>query len=350
VNDRKRPAEARLPRSGFLRVTGAMTLTLRVDPPGPGGAMLRGPAASVSHLERALPAPARAALGPLRDALARSRGHAEAISRAHEALLGAGFTVDRRDEPSAPVRRHPATRLGRPDLPLVDHELLGLALGLRQVAKRMSPPGDGAERVASFEARGFVAVRFGVTTHGAARSERDVVLVATEPRALEQACEVERALVRAAAARADDSGAVRAMGALLGYPTCCVERFAALGARDDASLAGALLGACGVPTPFESAFTVPPFVLVSHAPCRPTCEGTLALVHALLGAMRAPERASYARLSSARWGIDDMGLLVRSDLRATEQIDVSDPALASRPCPRPEDGALHWLIETFALE
>lgn len=95
---------------------------------------------------------------------------------------------------------------------------------------------------------------------------------------------------------------------------------------------------------------MPPFVLVSHAPCRPTCDGTLALVRALLGAMRAPERASYARLSSARWGIDDMGLLVRSDLRATEQIDVSDPALASRPCPRPEDGALHWLIETFASE
>ncbi len=346
MSDRKHPAGARAPRSAFLRGHGPATVTFRVDPAGPERAMIQGPHASLTHLERELPELARAAISPLREAVSGAASHADAALRVEAVLLRAGLSVDRRDEPRVPVRRHPGARLERDDLLLVDHELLGLRHGLRTVAKRMCPPGAGAERVSRLTALGFVATRFGVTTHGAAQSERDVVLVARDASAIEHAREVEQALVRSAAAREDDAGAVREMGALLGYPRCCVERFVLLRARDDASLAGALLGPHGARTPFETAFTVPPFTLVSHAPCSPTCAATLALVSALAAQMPAATRASYARLADARWGIDDEGLLVRTDAEGTRAIDVSDPGLASRVIAAPPAGALHWVIET----
>ena len=342
MSDRKHPASARLPRSSFLRAHGPATVTLRVDPAGPERAMVQGPHASLIHLERALPEPARAAIASLREAVSRASSHAEAAARTEDALLRAGFGVDRRDEPRTAVRRHPAARLERDDL--VDHELLGLRHGLRAVAKRMCPPGGGAERVDRLRAQGFSATRFGITTHGASHAEREVVLVATEPRTLERAREVEEALVRAARERADDAGAVREMGALLGYPRCCVERFVLLGARDDASLAGALLGPLGVETPFETAFTVPPFTLISHAPCGPHCVATIALVRALRDHMPPAARASYARLARARWGIDDDGLLLRTDERSTQRFDVSDPGLSGHEVATPPEGALHWVV------
>lgn len=346
MSDRKHPAVARVPRSAFLRGREHAAVTFRVDAPGPERAMIQGPHASVTHLERELPESVRGAIQPLRDAIARACSYADAASRVADALERSGCPVDRRDEPRVPVRRHPGARLEREDLHLVDHELLGLRHGLRTAAKRMCPPGAGAERVSRLTALGFVATRFGVTTHGAAQAERDVVLAARDASALEHASEVERALVEAAARREDDAGAVRAMGALLGYPRCCVERFALLRARDDASLAGALLGERGAVTPFETAFTVPPFTLVSHAPCSPTCAATLALVRALVLHMPASTRERYAELARARWGIDDDGLLVRTDASGTTEIDVSDPGLASRPVDAPPEDALHWRIET----
>jgi hypothetical protein len=346
VSDRKHPAGARAPRSAFLRVRGPVEVTFRVDPAGPERAMIQGPHASLTHLERELPEPTKAAIPSLRDAVSRASSHADAALRVEEALVRAGSSVDRRDEPRVPVRRHPGARLERDDLLLVDHELLGLRHGLRTVAKRMCPPGAGAERVSRLGALGFVATRFGVTTHGASQSERDVVLVARETSALEHAREIERALVRAAAQRDDDAAIVREMGALLGYPRCCVERFVRLRARDDASLAGALLGPHGARTPFETAFTVPPFTLVSHAPCSPTCAATRSLVRSLVSHMPVAARASYVRLAEACWGIDDDGMLIRTDAAGTTAIDVSDPGLESRSVAPPAEGALHWVIET----
>jgi hypothetical protein len=185
-----------------------------------------------------------------------------------------------------------------------------------------------------------------VTTHGASRSERDVVLVANESGALERAREIEEALVRAAGQHRDDAFAVREMGALLGYPRCCVDRFVSLRARDDASLAGALLGPVGIETPFATAFTVPPFTLVSHAPCSPICAATLALVASLVEQMSAVRRESYERLGQARWGIDREGLIIRTDASGTTSIDVSNPRLTSCSVEAPAEGSTHWAIHT----
>ena len=55
-------------------------------------------------------------------------------------------------------------------------------------------------------------------------------------------------------------------------------------------------------------------------------------------------RASYARLARARWGIDDDGLLLRTDERSTQRFDVSDPGLSGHEVATPPEGALHWVV------
>lgn len=349
VRDRKRPSGEGLTRSAFLRTAGRAPLTLRIDPEPGGRAFASGPAARATHLEREVPAWALPSLAALRRAIERAPSLEDAVQGARDALLAEGAAVDRRDEPATTVRRHPAGRLALgADRPLVDVELLGLELGARSVAKRMCPPGGASDRVERFRAAGLVAVGFGVTTHGAGAAPRDVVLVARDEARLLDAQRVERALVDAAAAREDDASAVRDMGALLGYPACCVERFVLLRARDDASLAGALLGSVGVRVPFATAFTVPPFTLVSHAPCAPECPATLALVARLLQAMTPTSRALYASLAEARWGVDDEGHLVRRPAHGASvlRIDPADPALVEHEVSPLELGDLHWEIET----
>jgi len=363
VSDRKRPAGAGPSCSVYLRALGPEPLTLRVDPGLGGRALAAGPAARAIHLEREVPRWARPALAPFVRAIETASSLEDAVRGATDALLDAGGSIDRRDEPASTVRRHPAGRLSpRPDRPMVDVELLGLELGVRLVAKRMCPPGGAADRVERLRSAGFAAAGFGITTHGANAAPRDVVLVARDEHVLSHARRTEEALVDAASSRRDDAAAVREMGALLGYPRCCVERFVLLGARDDASLAGALLGSTGERTPFETAFTVPPFTLISHAPCSPWCEPTIEAVAGFLRAMAPAARSHYAELAGARWGIDDEGFVVRQAVtdaarRPWARTDPSDPELVetpvmaldavdpSRPVPCPV--ALHWRIETF---
>jgi len=353
VSDRKRPAGAVPMCSVYLRARGREPLTLRIDA-GPGGrALAAGPAARATHLEREVPAWARPALQPLIHAIETATSLEGAVRGATDALLAAGCSIDRRDEPASTVRRHPAGRLSqRPARPLVDVELLGLELGARAVAKRMCPPGGAADRVERFRAAGFAAVGFGITTHGASAAPRDVVLVARDERTLTHAQRTEEALVAAAASRADDAAPVREMGPLPGDPPCCVERFVRLSARDDASLAGALLGGLDERTPFETAFTVPPFTLISHAPCSPRCVPTIAAVAVLLRAMGPAARAYYEQLARARWGIDEEGFVCRQELDDVQvgrwcRIDPADPELAELPEAAPGPTHLHWRIETF---
>lgn len=340
MSDRKHPLVEHEVRSAYLRLRGEHEVTFRVDPVGRGPAMVRGEHASLSHLERVLPAAVAPALPSLRRAIERACSWAEAAQRATEVL--SVFEVDRRDEPRVIVRRHPAHGL-RPDVHgvPVDHELLALEHGAREVIKRMWPPGQLGAQLTPLETRGLVTQRFGVTSHGGAVSERDVVFVARDAPALAAALRVEAAL-QSSRGR-DDDAAVREMGALLGYPRCCVDRFVRMTSRDDASLAGALLGPLGVRMPFETAFTVVPFALVSHAPCAPGCAPTIALARALLAAMPDAARARYEGLASARWGIDAQGCVVHEQAGSAVRIDPSDPDLRAEPsCAT----SLHWVTET----
>jgi hypothetical protein len=147
------------------------------------------------------------------------------------------------------------------------------------------------------------------------------------------------------------------MGALLGYPPCCVARFVSLRSRDDGSLAGALLPPLGARTPFATAFTLPPFALVSHAPCEPTCAGTRVMVAAIVRSAPPHVRALYRGLATARWGVTSEGFLARetvgTDGPITVRIDVADPELDTRPWRGPEGtrldlvtGGACWRIET----
>ncbi len=342
MNDRKRPTVREVPCSTFLRVRGPAPVTFRVDPASAQKAMFQGDFASLTHLERSVPERVRPALVSLGRAITEARSLDDASRAALDVLTSHGLEVDRRDEPRTSIRKHPAGRLDSVEHHLADHELLGLGLGLRTVAKRMCTPGRAADRASRFRELGLVASWFGVTTHGAHAAEREVILVANDRAAVDHAARVERALVEAARERADDTSVVREMGALLGYPSCCVERFVLLRARDDASLAGALLGPLGEPTPFETTFTIPPFTLVSHAPCTPRCEATRALVHALLAATDDATRAAYASLARFAWGVDDEGFLVRTRDGASERIDPSDTELAVRPIDAP--AFLHWRL------
>lgn len=353
----ERVAPAAIERAAFLRARAPEgAITFRIEPAGPGRAFASGPHARASYLEREVPAPLRPRLAELARCVAEVPGVEEAARRVTQLLVEAGLEVDRRDEPPRSIRRHPAGRLApRADRPLVDAELLGLAIGARALAKRMCPPGGAADRVERLRAQGFEVERFGVTSHGTATPTlRDVILVARdratlrEGRAVEEAL-VAAALVAAAQPGADDLGAVRAMGALLGYPACCVTRFVTLRARDDASLAGALLPPSGARSPFETAFTIPPFSCISHAPCSPSCVATIALVHALEAAMPEPARAYRRTLAEGRWSVDASGWLVREPPgEAAVRIDLADPELRELPAGPFAEGELHWRIETFS--
>ena len=345
MRDRKHPAADAPPRSFFLRVRGPAPVTFRVDPAGLSKAMALGPHASITHLERVVPERVRPALGPIAHAIAEASSHLEAGRASVEVLASHGLEVDRRDEPRVSIRKHPAGRLREGSVHrLIDHELLGLSSGVRAVAKRMCPPGGAADRASRFESMGFAATWFGVTTHGAHAAEREVILVARDRHTLEHAARVERALVEASRDRTDDAEIVREMGDLLGYPRCCVERFVSLRARDDASLAGALLGALEAPSPFATSFTVPPFVLISHAPCSPECGATVALVERILASTDSPTREAYASLARFAWGVDEQGWLVRTRDGASERIDPSDAELSAQPIETPDRSSLHWRL------
>jgi hypothetical protein len=345
-------ARERVSRAAFLRGRAPEgPITFRVEAPGPGRAFATGRHARVSYLELDVPAALRPSLTELARAVSESTGVEDAARRLEHLLVAVGLEVDRRDEPARSVRRHPAGRLApRAERPLVDAELLGLAIGARSLAKRMCPPGGAADRVERLRAQGFEVERFGVTSHGTASPTlREVILVAREQAALREGRAVEEALVAAADRGDDDLGAVRAMGAMLGYPACCVARFTTLRARDDGSLAGALLPRVGERTPFETAFTIPPFSLVSHAPCAPSCAATLTLVQALEGAMPAEARAFRRDLADGRWAVDARGWLVRERAGvAAVRIDLADPELRELPAGPLEEDELHWRIETFS--
>ena len=148
------------------------------------------------------------------------------------------------------------------------------------------------------------------------------LLVARERRALERAEQLERVLLRAARAPALAAAAAE-MGALLGYPACCVEAFDSLDNHDDTSLAWALLA----PAPRVAAAPTtqwlhPHLALCSHSPCSLECAPTSALVTALADALdrRSPgfraawlaqaQRVHCVDGRGARWSLELEGDVV----------------------------------------
>jgi hypothetical protein len=80
------------------------------------------------------------------------------------------------------------------------------------------------------------------------------------------------------------------MGELLGYPSCCVERFTRVAEQNDATLAWALLP--GVPHTPASPLTQwlqPGLALLSHSPCALHCSASIVLGERVLEAVEAKE-------------------------------------------------------------
>jgi hypothetical protein len=178
---------------------------------------------------------------------------------------------------------------------VLDREIVQLRAALRSVIKVERRTRTHAEETAaSFEASGFATV-IGEGPAGSGGAEERVVVFAASDRACAQeAASLERALV---GAFDDRDAAVRRMGALLGYPECCVDAFARSTEQDDATHIARLSRAsiaCGPLSP-EQNWAAVPIRLFSHFPCTPNCAATLELARATRARMMQ-ERPAFVPL------------------------------------------------------
>jgi hypothetical protein len=283
------------PEAVFLRVERdgqAMTLRLAQDPEGRERALVHVRGWAVSHVERVVPASLGEVLAlALRELATDAGGGSPPVWKIAEPVAAALVRAGAQRGALARVselRRTPAGvawprwptgfRSGRPVRDGIwpfDPELEHLRRRTRAVIKREARSSEEAERDAEW-LRGE-GVR--------ARVVGDITWAAHEEEAIDAALEDEERIAGKGTA-ADE--AVRRMGARLGYPSCCVERFVSLGARDDATLASVLL-----PRFHETqhdplvSWLVGGLALISHAPCSPACADTREIAASNLEALDA---------------------------------------------------------------
>lgn len=209
-----------------------------------------------------------------------------------------------------------------------DAEMAGLRLGARRIAKRecFDDDAEAADR-AWLVAQGAVVARVGAIDPDGRR----VLLAALDPAALD-----DGALAEAALRGRDREGPARALGAVLGYPPCCVDAFIAAEGRDDLSLLS-LLPADAAPAPPWTQWLNAPLALISHTPCTLTCGPTIALAQALCAELdrASPGFSSAWRALAARFQIVDhrgRGLAIRGRGSLASGV-VIDHALALEPDP-----------------
>jgi hypothetical protein len=116
--------------------------------------------------------------------------------------------------------------------PRVDVEWLALRAGLKPVIRLTAEAGEVDVIAQRFRERGAEVVR-ALGAVGLARRLQAVVYIAFDRRRAEEAREIEAPILQPGGhlARDVEAGHVRALGACLGYPRCCVEVFAARLAR-----------------------------------------------------------------------------------------------------------------------
>jgi hypothetical protein len=183
-----------------------------------------------------------------------------------------------------------------------DVELTALAAGLRSIVKLDRVPPAMIETLRQTASQRRLAAEV-VTPRARAgeaaeRGDSVTVLMAREGSSLVKACELEASLL-AHGTTSESSDASARMGALLGYPGCCVERFARIAEQNDTTLAWALLP--GAPHPPASPLTQwlqPGLALLSHAPCDLHCAASIALGERLLDTLEATEPGFAARWRS----------------------------------------------------
>jgi hypothetical protein len=225
-----------------------------------------------------------------------------------------------------------------------DVELTAIEACLRKIVKfDQVPPGLVGMLRQHAEQRGLLVEI--VEPHRAGGDTTDstgavTLLVARDHSALVEAQGLEQVLcVRGGAPGA--MAATAAMGELLGYPRCCVQRFARIAGQNDTTLAWALLPALpGTPASPLTQWLQPPLWLLSHFPCDLHCAASIALGQRLLDALEAKEHGFSARWCSlaARVQVVDqrgnrMALAVEGSLEAGARIDAADVLGAGGPDP-----------------
>lgn len=174
-----------------------------------------------------------------------------------------------------------------------DIELTAIEAGLRQVVKLDRVPDDFVDVLRQ------EATQRGLFLEIVAPPVSDVhgattLLLSNDPAALAEAGDLERQLIR----RGGDQGPAAAMGELLGYPSCCVRRFARVVEHNDTTLAWALLPEPHTPAKPFTQWLQPGLALLSHSPCGLDCAASIALGRKLLDALEAREGGMAARWRS----------------------------------------------------
>jgi hypothetical protein len=219
-----------------------------------------------------------------------------AVWEAALARSGIGVRLERRALYGAPLRRPDARGISlRP----WDVELTALAAGLRTLVKldQISPGRVEALRQTAAQR----ALRVEVVVPAGEPTERGTsvtLLLARDASALVEARDLEALLLVPGGAAGATAAMVR-MGELLGYPSCCVERFTRVAEQNDATLAWALLpGVPHAPAPPLTQWLQPGLALLSHSPCDLHCAASIALGERILEAVEATEPGFAARWRS----------------------------------------------------
>jgi hypothetical protein len=220
---------------------------------------------------------------PLRDAARIAQ------ARPGDLLAQLGFVGDVRDAPPAPTFRLPT-----PDEPL---ELWPFRAGTKPVAFLTALPSE-ADRLAAYFEGAHVERRdrrVQVSAQDAWLDRRDVgeprveLYISRDPSAAAQAARLQT--------EGDPSRSLRELGALMGYPRCCIEAFAEQTDRGNNTrnrYATAARTTAGAAWPWELNNVLA--MLIPCYPCRYTCASALELARSALAAMHAAHPGSRRAL------------------------------------------------------
>ncbi|MEM7609988.1 MAG: hypothetical protein AAF411_31970, partial [Myxococcota bacterium] len=159
--------------------------------------------------------------------------------------------------------------------------------------------------------------------------------------------------------QARDASAVRMLGALLGYPPCCVDAYLALPSQDDAAFVRHWDGRthhrpAAPPASPLLGFLIGPLALLSHRPCGPGCTASRRLAQRLLDGAeaRSPGYATrWTRATSGVWAMDrfDRGWVLSGE-RAIErslQFRVEGAHVRTRAALELRGRSIERLLETM---
>ncbi len=222
-----------------------------------------------------------------------------------------------------------------------DVELTALAAGLRTIVKLDRVPPELVESLWLNAAQRGLRVEVVAPKGGVAEPTVSVtLLVARDASALVEARRLEALLLVSGSAPGARAAALQ-MGELLGYPGCCVERFARISEQNDTTLAWALLpGVPHAPAPPVTQWLQPGLALLSHSPCDLHCAASIALGKRVLAAVEAnqPGFAERWRSLTARLQVVDhrgnrLALAVGGQLEAGATITAVDLLASGAPDP-----------------